>query len=185
MSYLVANLLHFSRHSQPQISEFDMREEVDTTLTLIQSHLRNHRISVMREFAPEVPLVHADRQQMRQVFLNLLTNASDAMPQGGTLTLRVEVGTLAAGAPAVVLECTDTGAGIAPEHIGRVGEPFFTTKGESKGTGLGMAICRRIMREHGGTLEIASELGQGTEVRVSLPVPNEAHGAFWHGGGAE
>jgi PAS domain S-box-containing protein len=185
MGSLVANLLHFSRHSQPQISSLDVREEVDDTLILIQSHLHNHRIGVMREFAPEVPLVHADRQQMRQVFLNLLTNASDAMPQGGTLTLRVGVGMLAAGTPAVVLECTDSGVGIAPEHLERVGEPFFTTKGESKGTGLGMAICRRIIREHSGTLELASELGQGTTVRVLLPVPNEANGAKWREGGAE
>jgi len=185
MGALVANLLHFSRHSQPQISSLDMRAEVDDTLTLIQSHLRNHRIRVMREFALEIPLIHADRQQMRQVFLNLFTNASDAMPQGGTLTLRVGRGALAAGTPAVILECIDTGVGIAPEHLDRVGEPFFTTKGEGKGTGLGMAICRRIMREHGGTLDLTSALGQGTTVRVLLPVPHEAHGVEWHEGGVE
>jgi signal transduction histidine kinase len=184
MGSLVANLLHFSRNSQPQISSLDVREEVDNTLALIQSHLRNHRIIVMPEFAPEVPLVHADRQQMRQVFLNLFTNASDAMPQGGTLTLRVGKGVLATGASAVVLECTDTGVGIAPEHIARVGEPFFTTKGKGKGTGLGIAICRRIMREHGGTLEITSEVGQGTTVWVSLPVPNEVNGAYARKGDA-
>jgi hypothetical protein len=88
MGHLVANLLQFSRHSQPQISSLDVRAELDNTLALIHYHLRNCRITVVREFAPEVPIIQADRQQLRQVFLNLLTNASDAMPQGGILTLR-------------------------------------------------------------------------------------------------
>jgi len=113
-----------------------VREEIDNTLALIHYHLRNHRIIVVRQFAPEVPLLHADRQQLRQVFLNLLTNASDAMPQGGTLTLGVTAGVLEPGRPAVVIEVTDTGVGIAPQDMPRVLEPFFTTKAEGKGTGL-------------------------------------------------
>jgi signal transduction histidine kinase len=185
MASLVANLLQFSRRSRPQVSSLDIREELENTLALIQSHLRNHRITVTREFAPEVPLIHADRQQVRQVFLNLLTNASDAMPRGGTLTLRVRAGTTAAGAPVVVCECADTGVGIAPEHLARVGEAFFTTKGEGKGTGLGVAICRRIVQEHGGTLEIVSTLGQGTTIHITLPVANAANKAYLQEAGAE
>jgi signal transduction histidine kinase len=117
-----------------------------------------------------VPLIPADHQQLRQVFLNLLTNASDAMPQGGTLTLRVAGGALDTGTPAVVLEFADTGLGIAPEHLPKVMEPFFTTKAEGKGTGLGLAICKRIVQEHHGTFSLASAVGKGTTVRIALPL---------------
>ena len=170
MGQLVANLLQFSRRGQPQISLLDVREEIDNTLALIHYHLRNHRIIVVRQFAPEVPLLHADRQQLRQVFLNLLTNASDAMAQGGTLTLGVTDGVLEPDSPAVVIEVTDTGVGIAPEDMPKVLEPFFTTKAEGKGTGLGLAICRRVVQEHQGTLALTSTVGVGTTVRIALPV---------------
>ncbi|MBI3325340.1 MAG: hypothetical protein HYZ81_01360, partial [Nitrospinae bacterium] len=140
-----------------------------------------HRVTVVREFAPDVPMIHADRQQVRQVFLNLLTNASDAMPQGGTLTLRAAVGTLDAGTPAVVIEFADTGVGIAPADLPKVMEPFFTTKPEGRGTGLGLPICRRIVQEHQGTLDIASELGSGTRVRITLPLKNGTNGAYLQG----
>ena len=97
----------------------------------------------MQEFAPDTPIIYADRQKLRQVFLNLLTNANDAMPQGGTLTLRTAPATLADGKPAVLIEFADTGVGIPAENLERIMEPFFTTKEEGKGTGLGLAICRR------------------------------------------
>ncbi|MFH0994913.1 MAG: ATP-binding protein [Pseudomonadota bacterium] len=166
MANLVANLLQFSRRSQRQISTINVCEEIEKTLELIHYHLRNHRISVVREFSPDVPVIHADRQQLRQLFLNLCSNASDAMPQGGTLTLRVmkEAG--------VLIEVRDTGEGILPENIQKVMEPFFTTKPEGKGTGLGLPICRRIAQEHGGEFEITSEVGLGTTVRICFPLKN-------------
>jgi signal transduction histidine kinase len=172
MGHLVANLLQFSRRGQPQISSVDVREDIENTLALIHYLLHNHRITVVRQFAPEAPMIHADRQQLRQVFLNLLTNASDAMPQGGTLTLGVAMRALATGTPAVVIEFTDTGIGIVPADMPKVMEPFFTTKEEGKGTGLGLAICRRIVQEHHGTIEISSEVGKGTTVRLVLPMAN-------------
>jgi two-component system, LuxR family, sensor kinase FixL len=181
MEALVANLLQFSRHSQQQISSLDVREELDTALALIHYHLRSHRIAVVQEFAPEVPLIHADRQQLRQVFLNLVTNASDAMPQGGTLTLRVAAGTTPIGGLMVRVEVSDTGGGITPEDLSQVMEPFFTTKAEGKGTGLGLAICRRIVQEHYGTLELTSVVGQGTTVHLMLPITNGTNSAYIRG----
>jgi two-component system sensor kinase FixL len=178
MSHLVANLLQFSRRGQPQISSVDVREELENTLALIHYHLRNHHIAVVRQFAPEAPMIYADRQQLRQVFLNLLTNASDAMPQGGTLTLGVAMRALATGTPAVVIEFTDTGIGIAPADMPKVMEPFFTTKEERKGTGLGLSICRRIVQEHHGTIEISSEVGKGTTIRLALPIANGTNRAY-------
>jgi len=176
MGTLVASLLQFSRRGTPQISTVDVGEEIENTLELIHYLLRQRQITVQREFAPDVPMVPADRQQLRQLFLNLFTNACDAMPQGGALTIRVSA------APAqhrVSIEIADTGTGIAPEDLPRVTEPFFTTKPEGKGTGLGLAICRRIVQEHNGTFEITSAgPGQGTTVRLTLPPQNNSHEAF-------
>jgi signal transduction histidine kinase len=110
------------------------------------------------------------------VFLNLLTNACDAMPHGGTLTLRAARTGLGGGAISAVAEVVDTGVGIPSELLQRVTEPFFTTKEEGKGTGLGLAICRRIVQEHGGTIQITSAPGQGTAVQITLPASAGAGG---------
>ena len=170
MTRLVADLLQSSRRRQAQIASVDLCLEMDRTLEAIAFHLRNRGISVVREYACEVPLVPADPQQVRQVLLNLFANASDAMPQGGTLTLR------ASPAPGgCTFEIGDDGVGIAPEDLPRVMEPFFTTKAEGKGTGLGLAICRRAMQEHGGTISLESQLGRGTTVRLFLPVAGDDH----------
>ncbi len=178
MASLITHLLQFSRRGQQQISSLDVREELENTLALIHYHLRNHRITVVRQCAGDVPLLHADRQQLRQVFLNLLTNASDAMPQGGTLTLDVATGLLESVVPAVVITFTDTGVGIVPEDLAKVLEPFFTTKAEGKGTGLGLAICRRIVQEHHGTIEVSSTVGAGTTVCLTLPVTAGTNGGY-------
>jgi PAS domain S-box-containing protein len=177
MAKLVGNLLQFSRRNQQQISKIDVNREIENTLDFIEHHLRSRQINVVREFADALPTLHADHQQLRQVFLNLLTNASDAMKQGGTLTLRVAAGQTEDDAGAVVIEFADTGTGIEPEDLLKVWEPFFTTKDEGKGTGLGLAICRRIVEEHKGTINIESEVGRGTTVRITLPAAEgEEHG---------
>src|SRR5262249_15347222 len=121
-------------------------------------------------FAADSPTVYADRQKLRQVFLNLLTNASDAMPTGGTLTLRLSASVTRQGQPAVLIQFADTGCGISKENLERIMEPFFTTKEEGKGTGLGLAICRRVIQEHHGDIEVQSEVGHGATVSLRLPV---------------
>jgi PAS domain S-box-containing protein len=177
MGNLVGNLLNFSRRNHQQISTIDVYKEIESTLNFIEHYLRSRQINIVREFADDLPTLHADRQQLRQVFLNLLTNASDAMTEGGTLTLRVSAGHTEHGAGAIVIEFADTGAGIKPEDLSKVWEPFYTTKGEGKGTGLGLAICRRIVEEHKGMINIESEVGQGTTVRITLPAQErEGHG---------
>ncbi len=172
MGDLVANLLQFSRRGQGQISTVDIRDELAKAVELIHHLLRKRQVSVVQNFAPDVPTIYADRQKLRQVFLNLLTNAADAMPDGGTLTLRAAPAELEDGRPGVRIEVADTGVGIPAEHLDKVLDTFFTTKEEGKGTGLGLAICRRVVEEHHGELEIGSEAGRGTTVRVLLPVRN-------------
>jgi signal transduction histidine kinase len=177
MAVLVSNLLQFSRSGQRQISSLLVQDEINQTLELIHNYLANRRIFVQREYAPETILIQADRQQMRQLFLNLFTNASDAMPQGGELNLRV---TPDAERKRIQIVIRDTGTGIPPEIISRVMEPFYTTKAEGKGTGLGLAICRRIVEEHKGSLEISSPgENQGTVVRIELPAGSETHHPFF------
>lgn len=168
MGALVKNLLDFSRRSRRKVFKVDVCREVEHALELIYYQLRKNRIVVRRDYQPELPLVHADRQELMQLFLNLFTNASDAMPQGGTLTIRVCEEHTDNGY--IAIEIGDTGMGIPPEDLEKVMDPFFTTKPEGKGTGLGLPICRRIMREHQGLISISSEVDKGTTVFLKLPV---------------
>jgi PAS domain S-box-containing protein len=169
MAGLVANLLQFSRAGREQVSTVDVCEEINKTVELVQHHLRKRGIQVQLEFSRDA-VIHADRQQLRQVFLNLFTNAADAMPAGGRLIPRVRRGELPGNLPAVVIEVADTGTGIPSSLLSRVFDPFFTTKEEGKGTGLGLAICKRIVAQHQGTLGIESQVDHGTTVRITLPV---------------
>jgi signal transduction histidine kinase len=167
MASLVSNMLQFSRSGQRHLSSLDVREELDNTLELVHSYLVHRHIEVREEITPTTPLVIADRQQMRQLFLNLITNASDAMPEGGTLKVDIHPGP---DGSQVMIELQDTGVGIDPRDLPRVVEPFFTTKPEGKGTGLGLAICRRIVEEHQGSFQVTSPgKDQGATVRLSLP----------------
>ena len=170
MARLVGTLLHFSRAGRDQVSTVNVSDEVVKAIELTDPHLRRKGIAVAPEFHPGVPDIFADRQQLRQVLLNLFTNAGDAMPTGGRLIPRVRPGELPGNRPAVILEVADTGAGIPADILPRVFDPFFTTKAEGQGTGLGLAICKRIVDQHHGTLEVESEVGVGTTVRVTLPV---------------
>jgi signal transduction histidine kinase len=174
MGQLVGNLLQFTRRGQQQVSTLDVREEIKCTLELIHYHLRNRHIAVVCQFAPDVPMVQADRLQLRQLFLNLFTNASDAMLQGGTLTLLVRTDP---PGQQIEIAISDTGMGIEAEDLPRVLEPFFTTKPEGRGTGLGLPICRRIVQEHQGALYIVSTVYEGTTVLVTLPTQHGQNGA--------
>jgi PAS domain S-box-containing protein len=179
MGNLVANVLQFSRRGRREASTLVVGDELDRTLDLIQYQFRKRAVEVHREVAANVRPILADRQQIRQVFLNLMTNALDAMPEGGALTLRVQP----ADGDAVRIEVADTGVGIPAEHLARVTEPFFTTKGEGKGTGLGLAICKRIVQEHGGRLVVDSSPGRGTTVTVELPAEGRFRADEWHDAG--
>lgn len=170
MGDLVANLLQFSRRGDEKTSTVDICDELTKAVELIHHYLRSRQVTVQQELAQDTPIIFADRQKLRQVFLNLLTNAGDAMTQGGTLTLRSAPATLDNGLPAVQIEFIDSGTGIPSAIVKRVFDPFFTTKEEGKGTGLGLAICRRAVEDHQGTIRILSEVGKGTTVHIKLPV---------------
>ena len=128
-----------------------------------RSELAQAGIDLVLEIAADLPEIAADENQLRQALLNLLRNAKEAMPAGGKLRVALD-----AGEPGrVSLSVTDTGAGIAPENVGRVFEPFFSTK--AKGTGLGLALVQQIVHEHGGRIEVKSDATSGTTFLLSFP----------------
>lgn len=171
MGKLVSNLLQFSRRTHQQMSTLDVREEIDNALELIEYHLRSNDIQVIRDYAPNLPSIQADRQQLRQVFLNILTNASDAMTGGGAITASVRLERVN-HRDDVRIEFLDSGPGISEANLEKIWDPFFTTKPEGKGTGLGLAICRRVIEEHRGSISIESKPGKGTTVTILLPTTN-------------
>jgi signal transduction histidine kinase len=127
------------------------------------SFARAH-VTIVPENDTPVPLVQADANQLKQVFLNLLQNAKDAMPSGGTIRLRTRD-----DGGRVHIEVTDSGAGIAPDIIDRIFDPFFSTKKNGDGSGLGLSVSYGIINGHGGSIKVNSELGHGSTFRVVLP----------------
>ena len=169
MAKLIGRLLRFSHQHDHEFLTLNIRDEMETSLELVEYHLRARKIQVEREFDANLPTIQADPEQLRQIFLNLLTNASDAMPHGGTLVTRLRSVDVENGGRGVRIELTDSGLGITPANLERIWEPFFTTKPEGKGTGLGLAISRRAIEAHHGTISIASNSGKGTTVSIFLP----------------
>ena len=160
---LVQQLLDFARPAPPKLAAVDLTALLDQTLDSLSHELGQKRITVQRNDARPT-VVRADSQQLTQVLLNLLLNSLHAMESaGGTLTL-----TTRRQDQLLELTIADTGCGIRPEHLARLGEPFFTTK--PRGTGLGLAVVQSILQEHGGSLRITSAVGCGTTVWVMLPL---------------
>jgi PAS domain S-box-containing protein len=163
---IVSSLRQFARLDQAAIDSVDLHQAIDNTLVLVQHQLK-HRIQVHKEYGT-LPLVHCHPEQVNQVFMNLLVNAGHAIEGKGDIFIR----TWAAG-ERVAVEMRDTGKGIPAEHLARIFDPGFTTKGVGVGTGLGLSIVHGIVDEHHGTIEVESEIGKGTTFRVWLPTKHD------------
>jgi len=161
---IITSLLSFARQEKTRMEPLSVNEVIEETLTLCARQMELKRIKIERSFSDGLPLVSGDFQQLMQVFLNLLTNARDAMAESGTIT----VSTRRSG-PWVEVSIADTGAGIPEEILGRIFDPFFTTKPVGKGTGLGLSVCLGIINKHNGTISAHSAPGQGTVFTVRLP----------------
>jgi two-component system, NtrC family, sensor kinase len=166
---IVRNLLGFARERPLTLGDVDVNAALDEGLFLVASQTAVQNITIERALG-EVPPVRADFGQIRQAFANLIINACDAMPGGGTLRVRSAV-----DGETVQVEIEDTGAGIPPEVLSKVLDPFFTTK--EKGTGLGLSVVYGVVERHGGRLAIESEPGKGTTVTVRLPMAGDAGAA--------
>jgi two-component system NtrC family sensor kinase len=164
-SEIVNSLLSFSRTAPTEFVEVDLNRVVQDTLTLIEHQLQASAVEVKLALDPALSSVKGNSGKLQQVFLNLFLNARDAMESGGALAVKTwsEDGF-------VHVEVTDNGPGIAPEHLARIYDPFFTTKAARKGTGLGLSVSYGIVREHGGNIEVDSRPGAGARFRVELPV---------------
>jgi len=161
-SAIVRNLLDFARQRPPSLKDIDVSAVVEEALSLLSHRLRMQDVTLQKDLPP-MPLVKADFGQLRQSFVNIALNACEALNKGGTLTV-----TSRAVGNMVEVAIADTGPGIAPEHLSHILDPFFTTK--EKGTGLGLSVVYGLIDRHGGTLDIKSQVGQGTTVIVRLPV---------------
>ena len=164
---ITRDLLSFSRQGEPERHLIDFNESVKRTLSLVEHGLRIQNIEVESKLSDELPPILADQDQLQQVVLNLLTNAKDAMPDGGRLVLSTE-SVLENGEQFVEFRVEDTGPGITPEHMEKLFDPFFTTKDEGKGTGLGLSICQGIIETHGGTIWAKNGTDGGASFVVRL-----------------
>jgi signal transduction histidine kinase len=166
---LVRQMLDFYRFGQIELQPVDLNAALAEVLASSQRRFEEHRIVLVRNFDRDLPMVRASRDQMKQVFLNLILNAVEAMPGGGKFEMRTRLENGFAH-----VEISDTGCGIPPENLAKIFDTFFTTKRAVHGVGLGLSVCYNIVHQHGGTIEVQSEVGRGSTFIVKLPLEEKA-----------
>jgi signal transduction histidine kinase len=166
---LVRGLLQFTKRSKADFQIESIPSIVDECLLLTENYLRNNRINIQRRYPSSLPSISADRNQMVQVFLNLITNAVQSMKEGGTILILMDSmeETVASSGEWIEIHFQDSGRGISLEESKHVFEPFVTTK--KNGTGLGLSVSKRIIEDHGGKIFIDSRVHKGTRVTIQLP----------------
>jgi signal transduction histidine kinase len=169
-SEIVNNLLNFSRTSGAEFTEVDVNRVILDTLSMLEHQFKTAKVRVHDELCSHLPTIQGNAGRLQQVFLNLFLNAKDAMPGGGTLKIVTSNGD---GVSVIV---SDTGGGIAQEHIQRIYDPFFTTKndGQRRGTGLGLSVTYGIIQEHAGKIRVESSPEEGTTFYLDFPLLRKA-----------
>lgn len=165
-SEIVKNLLEFSRSETSGYKELNLAELLRDTIQIAENHIVLSRVRLYDEIDDNLPKINGNRQGLQQVFLNLITNAVQAMPRGGDLTIRASL----EDTNRIRIQVQDTGRGISEEHLPHIFDPFFTTKDVGKGTGLGLSVSYGVVRKHGGKIGVKSKVGEGTTFTVVLPV---------------
>ena len=165
---IVRGLLAFARKTTFELTDADLNALIGDVVALLEKPFAKQRVRIETRLDPTVPRLRASPDHLQQVFVNFFNNARDAMPGGGTITVRTT-----AHPGEVVAEVEDTGTGIAPEILERVFDPFFTTKPVGKGTGMGLAVSYGIVKAHGGEITVASRPGQGACFRLRLPADGQ------------
>ena len=172
-SEIVNNLLNFSRTSGTEFANVDINKVITDTLALLEHQFKVAKITVESDLTPGLSPIQGNAGRLQQVFLNLFLNAKDAMTGGGKLSVATTNGEV------VSVRVSDTGSGIAPEHIQRIYDPFFTTKtspqvGQTRGTGLGLSVTYGIIQEHAGKIRVESNPGSGTTFALDFPMSRKA-----------
>ena len=153
-----------------RVTPVDLKATINNVIEELDAVCEHQRIEVVVEGGDRLPFVAGDAGELHRLLTNLLTNAADAMPEGGLIIVRARSTEMPAGPmPAVEIDVVDSGTGIPPEVIARIFDRGFTTKPRGQGMGLGLAICREIVAAHGGAIEVRTAVGNGTTVQVSLP----------------
>jgi signal transduction histidine kinase len=163
---IVRNLLDFARESEIKTGLLQIQDLMEEILHLTSNQFKLSKANIVRQYASNLPAFHGDRQQIDQVFLNLVLNAIDAMPGGGTLTVTTRI---ADERDYIMVEIADTGVGIPEHKLANIFDPFYTSKPTGKGTGLGLSVSLGIIQKHGGDIRVRSREGEGTTFTVLLP----------------
>jgi signal transduction histidine kinase len=171
ISSLVNELLEFARPSEPKLEMEDINSILDGMLLLVSTETKKKFIQIVKEYTPDVPLVTVDREQIKQVFLNVLLNALEATPENGMITVKTRSFSKTRGEHYVQVEFTDTGCGIPSEYLEDIFTPFFTTK--TKGSGLGLSISNQIIQDHKGYIDVESQVNKGSTFFINLPITQE------------
>ncbi len=166
---ITRNLLDFARKRDPVIQAVEVNRIIEDMTMLVEKEAGHNNIVIVRDYDPELPRIYSDAPQLRQVILNFLTNATQAIGADGIVT----IATRRRGNNAVDLVFTDTGCGIPEENLGKIFDPFFTTKPPGKGTGLGLSICHGIILRLGGQIAVTSQVGVKTTFTITLPLSRE------------
>jgi PAS domain S-box-containing protein len=170
LSEMLRNMLSFSKPEEEKRRPIKIDELIEGILLVMEKQMRESNIQVETSFNPDIPEIMASTNQMRQVVLNILKNAKEAMPKGGVLTVRT-----GKEDNKVLVQIQDTGIGIPEEIRDKIFEAFFTTKQKVKGVGLGLSVCYGIIKDHGGEIKVESEEGKGTTFVISLPIESQRH----------
>jgi signal transduction histidine kinase len=171
ISSLVNELLDFARTSDPKLEMEDVNNILDGMILLISTESKKKHIEVVKEYGQDIPLINIDKEQIKQVFLNILLNAIDATPENGKIGVKTRSFVKPGGEHYVQIEFTDTGCGIPAEHLEDIFNPFFTTK--NSGSGLGLSISHQIIEDHKGYINVESELNKGSSFYINLPLDQE------------
>jgi signal transduction histidine kinase len=166
---IIQELLQFARPRATELCPTDVQQLVKRTINLVSNRLYQHQIEAVTEIEENPPSIYADQQQLEQVLVNLYLNAIDSMLHGGTLRVNVEIKPGDGMGSMMTIKVVDTGFGIDEKDLPKIFQPFFSAK-KQRGWGLGLPICERIVRNHGGKIEVQSRPGQGTSFTIHLPL---------------
>jgi PAS domain S-box-containing protein len=172
-SKIVGDLMQIARPTSTEFCSISIPDAIDKTLQRVDTRLYKQKVTLEKKLQPDLPRIYADPQQLEQVLVNLYLNAIDAMPDGGKLSVEARMLKSDDVASTVLISVSDTGCGIADSDLPRIFQPFFTAK-KRRGMGLGLPICERIIKNHGGKIEVESQPGEGTTFKIYLPLNNAA-----------
>ncbi|MDP2972531.1 MAG: ATP-binding protein, partial [Deltaproteobacteria bacterium] len=171
ISHLVNELLDFAKPSSPKLEFEDVNSILDGMILLISTESKKKQIHIVKQYTPDLPFVKVDREQIKQVFLNVLLNAIEATPENGEVTVKTRSFLKPGGEPYLQVEFKDTGCGIPQECLEEIFNPFYTTK--TTGSGLGLSISNQIVLDHKGYIDVKSLVSKGTSFFINLPVDQD------------